>query len=201
MKNILIILLLFISLKSFSDNRLRDSVFVNGKTNFKTLVCDSIRKGQVPYAFSRTQWSKTITNQIINTGTSLNLITLIPNDSIIVNGTDNFGRMNISTNKILSNWYGVPMVHLIRIVLNIQTGSTQTYSLELRRFSDNSVISSKEIQRNNYTPTTAELFMSYTNSATDPFVTGGFYIAFNNTSGRSVTLINSLNILITTIYQ
>lgn len=201
MKKILLILFLFAFINSFSDNKLRDSMFVNTKTNFKTLICDSIRKGQVPYAFSRTQWSKTITNQVISAGTNLNLLTLIPNDSIVVNGTDGFGRMNISANKIMANWYGVPMVHIIRCVINIQTGVTQTYNLELRRFSDNSVISSKTVGRNNDTPIASELFMSYTSSATDPFVTGGFYISFNNTSGSTATLINSINVLITTLYQ
>lgn len=75
MKNILFyILLSFVALKSFSDNKLRDSIFVNEKIIFKGITCDSIRKGQVPYAFSRTQWSKSITNQTIPTGTSLNLL-------------------------------------------------------------------------------------------------------------------------------
>lgn len=97
---------------------------------------------------------------------------------------------------------GYRLNHNFRVNFNIQTGSDQTYSLQLRRYADDSTIGSPiQVRRN--TDVSGNLFtiVSYTAGANDPFVTGGFYFALDNQSGVDAVFIERAGILIQTYYQ
>lgn len=90
----------------------------------------------------------------------------------------------------------------IRVNLNMDTGNTQTASLVLRRFEDDSTIGSAiPVIRNNDITGIQEVFITYVASATDPFVLGGFYFAFDNNAGVQLDLSGKLGILVQTYYQ
>lgn len=120
---------------------------------------------------NRTQWVTNIALTAIPNATSLNLLTLIPNASKFANGTDGGpNTLDITgTNKILTNWRGNIMSHHIRLVGTIATGSDQHYTVTLRRFSDNSVLSAAQLNRNADTGLITADFLTYTYSEVDPF--------------------------------
>jgi hypothetical protein len=82
-------------------------------------------------------------------------------------------------------------------------GATQTLALSLRRFADDSIIGSEILVFRTADEGAQQFnFISYTNSASDPFVTGGFYFALRNDSGVDVDIAAaSVGILIQTYYQ
>lgn len=152
---------------------------------------------------NRTQWVTNIALTNIPNATSFNLLTLIPNASKLANGTDGgINELNIDGgNKIFTVWKGSIMYHTIRITGTLVTGTDQHYTMNLRRFSDNSILGAFQIDRNADTGIFTALFTTYTYSDTDPFVTGGFYISFDNNSGAAADITTSLNLLITTIFK
>lgn len=152
--------------------------------------------------FNRTQWSQNISTTAIADATSLNLLTLIPNASKVANGTDGgINELNIASNSILIPWRGTPMTHQIRLTGTLATGTDQHYGITLRRTADNSIISSYEINRNADVGLFTVDFVTYTGSSSDPFVTGGFYLSFDNNSGASVDLTTNLNLFITSNFK
>ncbi len=152
--------------------------------------------------FNRTQFLTNIVTTSVPNATALNIFTLIPNLSKVINGTDGgINELNIIADKIVTEWRGTAMTHEIRLLYHVDVGTIQTYNMELRRFSDDSVLAVAQINRNVDTSIATANFTTYTNSAIDPFVTDGFYIAFNNTSGTSADLITKLNLLITTYFR
>lgn len=151
---------------------------------------------------NRTQWITNIALTSVANTSSLNLLTLIPNASKIANGTDGgIHELNITSNSIKTIWRGNIMVHHIRLTLTVATGSDQHALVTLRRTSDNSVLGIEKVNRDADTGLLTAQFMTYTYSATDPFVTDGFYFSFDNNSGVSLDLTTSLNLLITTYFK
>jgi hypothetical protein len=149
-----------------------------------------------------TQWVKSIATTTITNGNSLNLLTLLVDADKSVNGTDGgIYELSIATNKILTYWKGNKSTHHLRVLFTITTGTDQHYTLTLRRFSDNSILSAAQLNRNSDTGLITADFITYTYSAIDPFVTGGFYIQLDNNSGASVDLTTSLNLLIETHFK
>lgn len=97
---------------------------------------------------------------------------------------------------------GQRLTHMIRVSLNIDTGTIQTYSLSFRRSADDSIIGGiKRIQRNPDVSGDQYIFETYTKDEFDPFVTAGFYLRIDNNSGQSLDIINGLDFLIITSYQ
>jgi len=90
----------------------------------------------------------------------------------------------------------------IRVNFNLVKGNTQTASLNLRRFEDDSLIgSSIQVQRNNDVTGVQEVFITYTAGPLDPFVLGGFYFAPDNDTGVDLELEGKMGILVQTYYQ
>lgn len=151
---------------------------------------------------NRTQWIENIALTTINNATSLNLLTLIPNASKAVNGTDGgVNELNIVTDKIKTNWKGAVQSHHIRLGLTIETGTDQHYLLTLRRYADNSIIGVVQLNRNADTGLCTADFLTYTYGPSDPFVTGGFYLSLDNNSGAAMNITTGLNLLITTYFK
>lgn len=99
-------------------------------------------------------------------------------------------------------YFGLRLHHTIRVNFNIALGTAQTYSLQLRRWSNNTIVgSSIAVSRNPDETGQQFVFESYTSGQTDPFVQGGFYFAFVNNSGQTVDFVNNCGILIQTVYQ
>ena len=79
--------------------------------------------------------------------------------------------------------------HTIRVNFNIETGSTQTLALSLRRMQNDTTVGSEiKVQRDPDETGNQFVFETYTNSLTEPFVTGGFYFALRNDSGVSIAI-------------
>jgi len=90
----------------------------------------------------------------------------------------------------------------IRTNFNIVTGSVQYAELGLFRFTDDSLIGSTiVILRNPDTTGSLSVIETYTASASDPFVTGGFYVALINNTGTTLTFTGKAGILIQSIFQ
>ncbi len=97
---------------------------------------------------------------------------------------------------------GQRLQHKFRVNFGIETGATQTAALSLRRFADDSIIGSEiKVVRDQDVEGNQFNFISYTASATDPFVTGGFYFALRNDSGTTLNINGSVGIYIETSYQ
>ena len=97
---------------------------------------------------------------------------------------------------------GYRIHHTIRVNFEVATGNIETYELSLRRWFNNSQIgSSQQIGRNPDTSGNQIAFTSYTASATDPFVTGGFYVALFNNSGTTATIQGNAGILIQQTFE
>ena len=97
---------------------------------------------------------------------------------------------------------GQRLQHRFRVNFGIETGATQTAALSLRRFADDSIIGSEiKVVRDQDVEGNQFNFISYTASATDPFVTGGFYFALRNDSGTTLNINGSVGIYIETSYQ
>jgi hypothetical protein len=159
--------------------------------------------------FTRTQWSRTLVAPLnVNNNVVLNLLngttTLRESDKLAA-GTDDFDTLSILPNGgVIVPWNGIIMHHTIRVSFEIVSGSDQEYRLELRRVSDNSVIGAAiKLNRNTDFSGCLVDFETYTASSTDPFVTGGFYIALNNVSGQSaqIAITTPINVYINTTYQ
>jgi len=87
--------------------------------------------------------------------------------------------------------------HTFRVNFNIVAGSDQTLALSLRRYEDDSIIGSEiQVFRNQDVEGVQQTFASYTASASDPFVVGGFYFALRNDSGIAVEISGGVGILI-----
>jgi hypothetical protein len=97
---------------------------------------------------------------------------------------------------------GQRLQHRFRVNFGIATGANQTLALSLRRFTDDTIIGSEiKVQRDQDVEGNQFNFVTYTSSATDPFVTGGFYFALRNDSGTDVDINGNIGIYIETSYQ
>ena len=99
-------------------------------------------------------------------------------------------------------YQGQRLQHRFRVNFGIETGSVQTVALSLRRFSDDSIIGSEiKVTRDQDVEGNQFNFISYTSSANDPFVTGGFYFALRNNAGATININGDVGIYIETSYQ
>lgn len=156
---------------------------------------------------SSTQWSTSINSFSLSNGFFVNLFSAFIEADKVPSGVTSYDEYSIVGNGIVVPYIGRPyenqkITHFIRINFNIITGSRQNLRLELRRVVDDSVIGSPvKVDRNPDEPGVQELFMTYTSSATDSFVTGGFYIALVNESGATVVLDGDIGLLIENFFQ
>jgi hypothetical protein len=132
------------------------------------------------------------------------------NNITITNQTGNLSGTltGASNNHVRIPYLGTPyegqrLTHNFRVNFNIEAGSTQTFALSLRRFTDDTIIGTEiPVLRNADEPGQQFNFNSYTAGSTDPFVQGGFYFALRNDSGTSVVYISgSVGILVQTYYE
>jgi len=92
--------------------------------------------------------------------------------------------------------------HTIRTNFEVQNGSVAYAELGLYRYEDDSRIgSAKLITRNQDVTGNLVVIETYTASATDPFVIGGFYLALFNDSGTTFTFENKAGILIQNVFE
>lgn len=137
--------------------------------------------------------SVTITNLTGDlNGTRINLFTGLnaaASDHILVPYTD-------------QPYNGLRINHTFRVNFEITTGSQQTLALSLRRFADDTVIASEiQIFRTPDEKGQMYIFETYTASASDPFVEGGFYFALRNDSGVSVDIQGNVGILLQQAFE
>jgi hypothetical protein len=112
-------------------------------------------------------------------------------------GINSAGGDHIVVPYVGEPYEGKRIVHVFRTNFSIQTGSQQTLALSLRRYEDDSIISSEiKVFRTQDVAGVQTTYSSYTANASDPFVTGGFYFALRNDSGVSVTIEGDIGILI-----
>lgn len=99
-------------------------------------------------------------------------------------------------------YFGKRILHTIRANFNITTGSVQYAELGLFRYQDDTQIGSAiTIQRNPDTTGSLLVIETYTSSALDPFVAGGFYLALVNNTGQTLDFFGSVGILIQNIFD
>lgn len=126
-------------------------------------------------------------------------------DGTIINS---FTKLGVSApDHILQPYTTMPyngqrLQYNIRVNLNIQIGNTQTGRLSLHRFENDTLIGSTiPMMRNNDDTGQQVVFVTYTASALDPFVVGGFYFLFENDSATTLTLEGKIGFLIQVYYQ
>ena len=141
------------------------------------------------------------TDITVANGNEFNLFSYISEADKNAGITDAFNPLVIASNNIKTVWTGSKQIHTIRVEFAIPTGNAQFYRVELRRYSDNSIVASKVASRNQDEPSQTIDFVTRTLSATDPYVTGGFYIAFVNNSGVSCTVEDAFQLVIINQYQ
>jgi hypothetical protein len=154
---------------------------------------DAAITGTALKLLTRSQWTRTLTADLqIANATELNIFngtTALRETDKVAAGTDAYDPYTIADSKILVPWAGVVLHHSIRLSFTIKNGGVETGTVRLRRSSDNSVIGAPVMfNRNADDGSNQIIFNAYTSSATDPFVTGGFYIAINNNSGVRLDL-------------
>jgi hypothetical protein len=144
---------------------------------------EAIANGVTFTADVGSDWVANISNPFTNTATSASDHILVP--------------------YVSTAYEGQRLHHSFRVNFEFDTvGGTGNLALSLRRFaSDTQIGSDIQVNKNNDVGGTLVTIASYTNSATDPFVTGGFYFLLVNTSGNSVDFINKVGILAQTTYQ
>lgn len=150
-----------------------------------------------------TQWDvPDVGPQVVANGAALNLLTLIDN-ATHKNSTnsDTFDQLNIVSNAIKTTYRGSKTIHLVRLSFNILVGTDQFYQIQIRRAIDDSVVYRLQIQRNADESIQTVEMTTRTLSASDPFTIDGFYVAFVNNSGASVTIDDSLSLVVISTYQ
>jgi len=94
--------------------------------------------------------------------------------------------------------------HTIRVNFSIASGNAQTLDLTLKRMANDTTVGSGiKVFRDPDVESNQFVFETYTNSLTDPFVTGGFYFnLFNPLTNSNIDIAaGSVGILIQTTYQ
>lgn len=161
-------------------------------------------------SFDITQWSKTLPSNInVSNGSTYNLFeSLTDSDKTAVSAT-NSGALSITqevadNDHIHANWQNIVEFWTIRVLMQLDQGGTDYYRVQLRRKTDDSVVSTHpfSIDNNDMPEQSISLnILTYVGSDTDPFVNGGFYLLFLNNSGGTATITGNLNVLITRNYQ
>ena len=184
----------------------RAKINANAVKTSDDLAVLAISLGQITagnITLTETQWDvPSVGTNTITNGNGLNLLTLISDANLNNTNSDTTGRLSISAgNYIMTDWVGGKMIHNVRLSLEIKTGGQQHYQVNLKRQSDNSIVSSYTIERNQDEPAQTIEFTTRTLSATDPYVTDGFYIELVNNSGQSCTIEDGMQLVIISNYQ
>ena len=99
-------------------------------------------------------------------------------------------------------YFNKRILHTIRANFNIVSGSVQYAELGLFRYANDTQIGSGiTILRTPDTTGSQVVLETYTASATDSFVIGGFYIALVNNTGVTLDFTSNAGILIQNIYD
>lgn len=99
-------------------------------------------------------------------------------------------------------YFGKRILHTIRANFNIATGAVQYAQLGLYRYQNDTLIGSGiVVQRNPDVTGNLTVIETYTSSATDPFVVGGFYLALLNNTGVTLDFFGGAGILIQNIFD
>lgn len=143
--------------------------------------------------------SNTILNNITITNVSGDLSGVVQNE-FTGNSTADYDHIVVPyLNTPVANTY---MTHVMRVNFNLVSGSVQYSELGLYRWQNDSLIGSAYlIIRNPDTTGAIVIIDTYTASATDSFVTGGFYFALINNTGQTLEFTGSRGILIQTYFQ
>lgn len=159
--------------------------------------------GEKLFHVSETQWDVAdIGTQTIANGASLNLFSLINNVTHKnLTNSDTYDQLNIVSNSIKTTYRGCKIIHLVRISINITSGTDQHYQLQIRRTVDDSVVYRAMMERNADETTQTIEMTTRTLSETDPFVIDGFYLAFVNNSGASCSIDDALSLVVISTYQ
>lgn len=158
---------------------------------------------------SSTQWSTAIADTDILNGTDLNMFTLFDNAlDKVTSGTTPWNSYDIINDKIIIPYVGTEFegqrFHItIRFNFELDTGNTQTLLFELKRSIDDSIVpgSTVRVQRDTDEPRVGGVIVSYVFDENDPFVLDGFYGAFENNSGVTLTLMGSIGFMIQVTYE
>lgn len=163
--------------------------------------------------FDLTQWSTDLVAPLsLLDGTALNIFEILSNTDKTTVSATNTGTLDITEDAtqdyIQTNWLGTVESLNIRFISQAtyrgNQGNLITLRLILRRKSDNSIISVHPLSiEGGVLPenTITTSVTTYVGSATDSFVTDGFYIELANDSGTDIDIEDSLNILIERRYQ
>lgn len=118
-------------------------------------------------------------------------------------GTTNSAGDHIIVPYVGEPYEGQRLHHQFRVNFEFDTvGGTGILALSLRRFANDTQIGSDiQVNKNNDVGGVLETFITYTASASDSFVQGGFYFLLTNLSGGSVNFINKVGMLLQTSYQ
>jgi hypothetical protein len=118
------------------------------------------------------------------------------------------GQTSSAADHILVPYIGQPyegqrLHHQFRVNFEFETtGQTGFLALSLRRFRDDTRIGSDiQVNKNNDVGGVLETFVTYTNSATDPFVTGGFYFLLVNPTNNTYNFAGKVGILTQTSFE
>lgn len=84
----------------------------------------------------------------------------------------------------------------LRVVFEVDTGSDQYFTVQLRRVVDNSVVAESRASRHQDSGKNTIVFPSFIYEAADPFVAGGLKVTLANHSGSTITLLPSISILV-----
>lgn len=159
--------------------------------------------------FDITHWKRALAIDIpVTNGSEYSLFDdIVGADKLTVSATGS-GGIDITAaaphNFIQMTWRGELEYLSIRIVTKLIQGGTDRYRVQLRRQSDDSVVTSSVISINapdNPDDIVSTMLSSYIGSATDAFVTDGFYIQFINNTGGVVNFNEYINIMIVRQYQ
>ena len=171
---------------------------INGKIGVATLK-----------EFDITQWRRNVGSIVVPDNSTFNIFEgFTSGDKIAPVSTIGPGEINITSDPgedfIQLDWQNVIEAIFIRVIIELQQGGTDYYRLILRRKADDSIISVHPFSMNS-TDQPEDIntinIDTYVGSASDSFVTGGFYIQLANDSGGSVTIANNLDLKITRTYK
>lgn len=171
-------------------------------TNEATLLLSDIRifaLGSGADGRIRFGATETICNGITITNPSVDLSGTIANE---FTGSATASNDHLRIPYVGEPYEGLRINHTIRANFNIVSGSVQYAELGLFRYQNDTQIGSGiVILRNPDTTGALVVIETYTSAVTDPFVTGGFYVALVNNTGNNLQFIGSAGILIQNIFQ
>lgn len=175
------------------------------------LAIDIVAITSVHVTHAVTQWSAsawTVTPLPIADAAEVLLLGVVDNaadkNSAV---TTVFDELNITQHPtslkdvIKTKYYGGTTKHQIRLNMNITAGNAQHYAVQLCRASDDSVVATYPVSRNQDTQAVSVDMLTFTYTVADPYVTDGFYIKMINNSGLAAELSGTYSLTIFSDYQ